>query len=189
MKRDYKRRRYFVDRMFQTKFIAKFCLAVIITSLLAGGLIFFLSRNSTTVAIENTRVVVKRTADFIFPVIVETVLVVSFFAGLVVLLMTLFISHKIVGPLVRLKRETDFLKDGDLRRNFSVRTKDQLRDLSKSLNLTCDALREKHKELQEKYNALRNFLQKDMLHGSTETKEELARILRELNSVLNYFKV
>ena len=58
-----KRRNYFIDKSFQTKFIIKFCMIVMVSSLLIGVFLFFLSRNLTTVAIENARVIVKSTSD------------------------------------------------------------------------------------------------------------------------------
>ena len=73
----YSRKHYFIDKEFQTKFILRFCGVVVVSSLLIGILIFLLSQNSTTVAIENTQVRVKTTADFILPVLVQTIIVVS----------------------------------------------------------------------------------------------------------------
>lgn len=181
----YTRKHYFIDKEFQTRFIVKFCAIVVVSSLLIGGLIFILSKNSTTVAIENTKIAVKSTADFILPVIMQTIIVVSAFSALAVAILTLFISHKISGPLYRLKREIDFLKEGDLSRNFNIRSKDQLQGLSKSLNEMCISLRQRYVDLNDKCKALKHYLEdKDF----KPQREEVVRILEELDKTLDNFK-
>ena len=184
-----KRRQYFISKGFQTKFILKFCLVVIMSSLMIGGLIFFLSRNSTTVAIDNTKVIVKSTADFILPVIIQTLLMVTIFSGIAVWIITLFISHKIAGPLYRLKREIDILKEGDLTRNFKIRAKDQIQDLARSLNLMCASLRLKHTELRNKYHRLKGYLEAKDFRVLPEQKEEFFKLEQDIDDILNYFKV
>ena len=154
----FRRRQYLVDKNFQVKFIFNFCVIVIISSLAIGALVFFLSRNSTTVAIENTKVTVKSTADFILPMLSLIVGVSAVFFSLVLGVLALVVSHRIVGPLYRLRRDIDMLKEGDFTKQFQVRNKDQLKDLAKSLGSMSLALREKHSELKKKSDSLRDFL-------------------------------
>ncbi|MFA7677427.1 MAG: methyl-accepting chemotaxis protein [Candidatus Omnitrophota bacterium] len=188
MGQKYKRRQYFIDRSFQTKFILRFCLVVIASALIIGGLVLFLSRNSTTVAIENTEVVVKGTADFILPVVVSTTLMVTLLSAIAVSLITLVTSHKIAGPLFRLKREIDFLKEGDLRRNFNIRSKDQLQNLSKSLNQMCEALRQRDIALKDKCSTLNDCLNAGNIVATGEGKDKIVGLLEEINSLLSRFK-
>jgi len=184
-----KRRQYFIDKGFQAKFILKFCLVVIISSLLVGNIIFYLSRNSTTVAIENTKVTVKRTADFILPIMTQTLLIVTVFSVLVVLLLMLFISHKISGPLYRLRREIDALKEGDLGRNFNIRAKDQLQDLARSLNEMCASLSEKYRVFKKESGTLNDYLKQKNFSVSESEKGEVIKILERIDEALNFFKV
>ena len=184
----YKRKNYFIDKNFQTKFILKFCLIVIVSSILIGGILFFLSRNSTTVTIENTKVTVKRTSDFILPVMIQTILIVSVSSALVVALLTIFISHKIAGPLYRLKKEIDALGDGNLGVNFYIRTDDQLQNLSGSLNQMVSSLRAKHLELKEKLKDINKSLEGNRLCLPDKEKEEMLKKLNDLESILNFFK-
>ena len=184
----YTRRNYFIDSRFQTKFILKFCAVVFVSSLLIGAIIFLLSRNSTTVAIENTRVQVKATADFILPVLVQTIVVVSIFSALVVAVLTLLISHKISGPLFRLKREIDTLRDGDLGRNFNIRASDQLQALSKSLNDMSISLRQRYVEVKDKCKNLKGLLEEKKYSLSEADKKQVAKVLEEIDGLLKRFK-
>ena len=93
----WRRRNYFIDKNFQSKFIIKFCIIVIISSLAVGVSIFYLSQNFTTVAIENAHVIVKKTSDFMLPIVAETLALVTLFSAIAVIILTLFTSHKIAG--------------------------------------------------------------------------------------------
>jgi len=188
-RRQNKRKRHFIDKDFQTKFILKFCAIVIISSLLIGGLMFLLSQDSTTVAIENTRVVVKRTADFILPLMTATLLIVTLITATTVIILTLLTSHKISGPLYRLKQEIDILKEADLTRNFNIRAKDQLQALAKSLSDMSDSLRTKHSDLKKKCSILITYLKDNNFRIQPEQKEDFSRMLQDIEDILNYFKV
>ena len=189
MAKGHKRRQYFIDRNFQAKFIIKFCAVVILFSLLAGGVLFLLSQNSTTVAIENTRVQVKRTSDFMLPLLIQTLLIAVIFSALATIYITLRTSHKISGPLYRLKREIDSLKDADLTCNFNIRTKDQLQALAKSLSEMSESLRQKHIELKKSCATLKDFLEKQNFSIPPEQREEFSGLLEKTEGILNSFKV
>lgn len=121
-----RRRNYFIDKSFQTKFILKFCSLNILASLLTAVLIYFLNRKTQTVAFENLELVVKSTADFIFPILLQTLVIVSLFIGIATLVVILVTSHKIAGPLYRLTLELKKIKTGDLSSPIHIRTHDQL---------------------------------------------------------------
>ena len=179
-----KRRNYFIDKSFQAKFIIKFCMIVTISSLLIGALLFFLSRHLTTVAIENAQVIVKSTSDFMLPIIIETILLVTIFAALAVIALTLFASHKIAGPLYRLKREIDLFKNGDLKANFTTRKSDQLQDLAGSLFDMGKVFNNRHSELKGKLIEVKRSLE-----DSQSDKQAILKKLGELEQALNYFKI
>ncbi|MCP4652508.1 MAG: methyl-accepting chemotaxis protein [Candidatus Omnitrophica bacterium] len=184
-----KRKQYLIDSNFQIKFILKFCLVVVLSSLLVVGLLLFLAKDSTTVAIENTQVLVKNTADFILPLTISAVLIGMLFSGGVVLILTLFTSHKISGPLYRLKNEVDNLTKGDFKRNFYIRGDDQLQNFSQSLDQMCNSLRDKHLALRNKYQYLKDYLEDKQFSLSDENKEEAAKALNDLGEELSGFKL
>ncbi|MBN3040576.1 MAG: methyl-accepting chemotaxis protein [Candidatus Omnitrophica bacterium] len=184
----FKRRNYFIDKKFQTKFIVKFCLIVVVSSALIVGGILYLSQNSNTVAIENTKVVVKRTSDFILPIVIITLAAVSLLSGITVFILTLLISHKISGPLFRLQREITSLASGDFRRNFRIRGDDQLQELSRSLDDMCKSLRNSNLEIRDNYASLKRFLEnKDYCIGKKDA-EEFLFLVDKLQSDLDNFK-
>lgn len=186
MEKKYKRRYFFIDKNFQTKFILKFCAIVIVSSLLIAGLLLFLSRDSTTVTIENTNVLVKKTADFILPMLIQTIVVVLAFSSIAVIIVTLFTSHKISGPLYRLKREVEALSKGDFKRNFNIRGNDQLQEFSQALKEMCDSLTDRQLRWKEKQSKLREYIENNL---PGEKKEPLLEILSEVEKEVDGFKI
>lgn len=178
------RRNYFIDKKFQTKFILKFCFIVILAAIAIGISLFLLSANSTTVAIENTKVTVKTTADFILPFILQTIIVVTIFSAISVILLTLFVSHKIAGPLYRLKREIDKLGQANFAANFQIRATDQLKDLSRSLTLMSNSLRDKMTAI--KAETLEAGKVIDGVYF--ENKKQIEDRIKRIESILDSFK-
>ncbi|KPK96711.1 MAG: hypothetical protein AMJ95_12625 [Omnitrophica WOR_2 bacterium SM23_72] len=184
-----RRKQYIVNRQLQVKFILRFCLKVIFASAAIGLLVFHFTKGSTTVAIENTRVMVKGTQDFILPVILTTVLSVCFFASLAVFLSTLMMTHRIAGPIYRLNREVEKLKQGDLTCSFKVRVKDEFQGLARNLHEMSGILRENYSDLKIKTEQLKNFLSERNYSLSGQDKELFLGRMKEINELLDYFKV
>ncbi|MFA5271908.1 MAG: hypothetical protein WC412_06190 [Candidatus Omnitrophota bacterium] len=178
------RRNYFIDKTFQAKFILKFCVIVIVASLAIGGLLLLLASNSTTVAIENTKVTVKTTADFIFPFLIQTLLVVTAFSAISVVFLTLFVSHKIAGPLYRLKKEIEKVSEGNLAANFQIRTNDQLKNLAMSLTTMSGYLKDKITSLKKEINELNKAVEK----FPSDNKQNIEAELKIIESIINNFK-
>ncbi|MDD5195414.1 MAG: hypothetical protein PHQ96_07085 [Candidatus Omnitrophica bacterium] len=179
-----KRRNYFIDKKFQTEFILRFSFIVIIASLCLGLFLIYLTKESTTVTIENAHVQVKSTADFIFPLLIQTLLVVTVISALLVALLTLLASHKIAGPLYRIRKELELVKSGSFLPNFHIRKGDQMQDLADSLFEVVSLLRDKHKTLKAK-----NLELKKIIEANPENKEGIKALINDLENTLDYFKV
>ncbi len=173
-----KRRNYFIDRDFQGKFILKFCLIVIFGGILTAGLLYFLSRKSTTVSIVDSRVVVRTTADFLLPLLLQTVIVVAVMVGIAVAILSMLFSHKIAGPLYRFRKVMEKLEQGDFSSNFHIRNYDQFKDLADQLNAMIVSVR-------TRVNAAKDLVGKLKKKKNNISDEEI----EELEKNINYFKV
>ena len=111
--RKHQRRNYYIDKGFQTKFIVKFCLLVAFGSALTVVLIYWLAQHSTTVGIADGRVAVHATAEYLLPLLLQTVFIELVIVSLAAIVMTVLFSHKLAGPLHRLKLMLAKLGEGD----------------------------------------------------------------------------
>ncbi len=188
----YKRRIYFIEKSFQAKFILKFCALVVFGGLLTIGLLYLLAMQSTSVAFVNSRVVVRTTADFILPVLIQTVLIVTVIVGLATIAVTLFVSHKIAGPLFRFKKVMQELEGGDFSSDFHIRHLDQLQDLADTFNNTIKKIRERIQALKDGLKALKDKLDSISENEISENKRalllELKKVSEELDRATRYFK-
>jgi len=140
------RRNYYIDKDFQTKFILKFCSLIAFGSLLTVALIYWLAGHSTTVGIANGRVAVHSTAEYLLPLLLQTVFVVLVLVSLATIVMTLFVSHKIAGPLYRLKAMLGVLGTGDFSSSMRLREDDQLQQVAAAYNEAVEKLNGKIKK-------------------------------------------
>lgn len=187
-----RRRIYFIEKAFQAKFILKFCALVVFGGLLTIGLLYFLAMKSATVSFVNSRVVVRSTADFILPILIQTVAIVVVIVGFATVIVTLFVSHKIAGPLYRLKKVMQELEGGDFSQDFHIRHLDQLQDLAKTFNSAIKKIRERMQILKEGLDILEKGLNNISENEISENKRillfELKKVSEELSRASRYFK-
>jgi len=139
----HERRRIRVVRMgFQRNFILKFCAVIILAALIITAIVYGLSMATATTAFENSRLVIKRTSDFILPLLLLSSLVAIIAAGAIAIAMTLLVSFRIAGPLYRLEKDVAEVNKGNLGVEIRLRNKDELKDLAETLNQLLKFFRE-----------------------------------------------
>ncbi len=139
------RRNYYIDKSFQTKFILKFCSLVVLGSGLIVALIYWLAQHSTTVGIANGRVSVHTTAEYLLPLLLQTVFLELVVVSLVAIVMTLLFTHKIAGPLYRFKLMLGHLGEGDFSTSMKLRGGDQLQEVAVAYNEAVEKINGKIK--------------------------------------------
>jgi methyl-accepting chemotaxis protein len=192
IKEAYKRRTYFIEKGFQTRFILKFCLLVIIGGLLIVCSLYFFASRSTTVSIVDSRVVVRTTADFLLPILVQTVLVVTIIVGVASIFVALFVSHSIFGPLYRFKNVIRVLGDGDFSTGFHIRRNDQMQVLAEEFNEMITKIRANLNLVKNNSYSLQakldNLSEQDLPQQERSVLRELKKISEELQGTLKFFK-
>jgi methyl-accepting chemotaxis protein len=188
----HRRRNYFIDREFQTKFILKFCTLVAAAGFLFMSILYFSVMQSTAVSIVDSRVVVRSTADLILPILIQTVIVVTIIVSLATIAVTLFVSHKIAGPLYRFRKVMQELENGNFASEFQIRRPDQLQDLAGAFNSMIRKVRDELKQLKENSISLKDKLESLTEQEISEMKRpilsELKRISEELSKLVRNFK-
>jgi len=129
-----RRKNYFINKKFQALFIIKFCTLVIIGTAISGGIIYWMSRSTVTSTFENSRLIIKSTADFILPSVLLSSALVMIFVGICAIAITLFTSHRIAGPLYHIQKNLEELSQGNLNVNFDLRKTDEIKVLADTLN-------------------------------------------------------
>ncbi len=142
-KQQYRRKNYFIKKEFQTKFILKFCLLLLAGVIISTAMLFYFSQDTLTSSFQHSRLVIENTAFAILPTIVYTSLTTLALLTVSTIIFTLFISHKIAGPMYRFELDLEEIGKGDLTKKISLRKNDQAAELAISINKMTAGLREK----------------------------------------------
>ena len=132
----YKRKQYLVDRGYQLRFVSRVFVVVlavaVVSSLIATALIW---TNMYNPAMEEQ---VNLVACLI--AIASTLLIELLLSIPIVFFLGIRQSHRIVGPMNRVKRTLEAIGTGDFSQRIILRQGDALEDLAKSINQMAEKL-------------------------------------------------
>jgi methyl-accepting chemotaxis protein len=150
-----KRKHYFINKGFQVSFILKFCFLLFVGVVISTGLLFVFSQDSLTSSFQQSRLEIRNTGIAILPSVVYTNLITLALITVAAIIVTLFVSHKIAGPLFRFEKELDEISKGNLTKRVELREKDQGKDMAESLNIMVSSFHEKISDIQKDLQSLR----------------------------------
>jgi methyl-accepting chemotaxis protein len=144
------RRKYFINRKFQTEFSLRFVLIIAAASI--SLLFFFLynSRGTMTAGYNGSEVQLLQTGSYFLPSLIVSTIVIVLFSSLTGVFAMVFLSHRIVGPLFRFQASLRELHSGDLTRRFNLRDRDQFKDLADQINTLSNVMDEKIGEIKKR---------------------------------------
>lgn len=133
--RPYKRKQFLVDRQYQLRFVTRIFMVVlavaVISSLISTALIMgSLSDPSLP----------QHTFVYCLITIAITLLTELLIAIPIVLILGIRQSHRIVGPMNRIKRMLEAIGNGDYSQRIVLRQGDALEELAKSINQMSESL-------------------------------------------------
>jgi methyl-accepting chemotaxis protein len=133
-KPSYARRRYFINRKFQLEFSLRFLLIIAAASIAVMLLFFYNSRGTMSVGYTGSEVKLLQTGAYFLPSLILSTVVIVIFSCLAGAIALILLSHRFAGPLFRFQATLDELSAGNLTRRFSLRHKDQFKDLADRIN-------------------------------------------------------
>ena len=175
-----RRKNYYIKKRFQRNFILKFFTLLLLGALISGAIIYFMSRSTLTTTFDNSRLAIRSTADYILPSVLLSGVAVMIIVGFAAIIMTLFASHKIAGPLYRIGKDIDELASGNLNLRFVLRGGDEIKELASKLDNMALSLKSKVSAI----NAALVLLEASSKDASPETKKSI-QDLREAISKFN----
>ena len=170
-----RRKNYFIKKSFQTKFSLRFVLLIALEALLITGLFFYISKGTLTTGYSGAELRIEKTSNFFYMSFIFIILITAIGIGMVGMLVFIFYSHRIAGPLFRFQRSLQDLSGGDLTGRIHLRRKDQLGDMAESVNHTAESLDRQIGRLKKEIHACAK---------SGPTKESVAR----LKEMVDFFK-
>lgn len=188
-----KRKNFYIDKVIQNDFIVKFSSLVGASAIVIVGLLYLFARFSTTIAIIKARVVVASTADFLLPLFVQTVVIVTIFVSIATVFMALFVSHKIAGPLYRFKQTFNELGSGNFTNQIRLRKDDQLQEVAGDFNQMLTTVRNQLHQAQESLVDIKKDMDAIGEFGVEDSKRkqfaDLKHKVSDLEKAIKFFRI
>lgn len=179
----FQRKTVLVKRTLQIKYIGMVFLSVLMASVIVGGDVYY---SLTRLMLVECPSVPDRVVTLSGVLAVK----VALYLGLM-LLISLYVSHRFAGPIYRFEKSAQAVAEGDLTHRVSLRTGDELMELQEEFNGMLAALqalvqkdRNLARRLAERVDEVAKRLPQD-----SPAREDLKALKLELEHVTKSFKV
>ena len=186
-KKTWRRRNYFIDKGFQTRFVMRFLAVVMAGSAMSGYVMYERISATTERALYSSHVKLASAGALVLPDILGVNMGAASVVLLAVAAITLVLSHRIAGPMYRMERSLEDMAGDDLTGNFRLRSADELKGLSESLERMGGGLRERFDGLREQAGevdraacSLLDFYERTLYDPSGRDTEQERRRISEL---------
>jgi methyl-accepting chemotaxis protein len=150
-----KRRKYYVEKKFQTKYLLLTLLLLL--SYTSVFLIILFAPYIFTLYFDNP-LAEKAEASRVLLILHRNVWSAIFAVIILFGAVSIFVTHKIAGPLHRLKKSLSMITQGNLDVKIKLRKGDDLQDLAEHVNILVEELRTVVIALKTDYDLLSNYI-------------------------------
>jgi len=119
-----------VEKEFQRWLLVRIFGVIILSSVLAALILFFYARHETITSFYSAHIKIRRVSDLLLPVIFCGASVSLVAGGL----LAFFLPQKIAGPIFRIEKELQLVRDGDLTVVIKLRKHDTLKSFAAKIN-------------------------------------------------------
>lgn len=196
MEGKFKRRRYFVAKRFQLKYVSLILLLMFLTAALCSYVVYYTSMLLMGEKLAN--VYPQGRLVHIMKIVNFRILLSLIFVSPLVVVIGIFLSHRIAGPINRMEKFLSGIAQGNLTGQLVLRRKDELIAIADGINYLVDNLREAvinekmhlNKVSTELAN-LRKALEAKPVDQAkvTETLNRLNSAEKDLNKALDRYKL
>jgi methyl-accepting chemotaxis protein len=134
MGKSMKRRKYFIKKDYQGKLLLSGFLIVVGGGILFNVLLGFLSADSLTISYSNQELQLGQTPLMLFKQGLAANWLLIVLGGGLVMLASLLLSHRVVGPIYRFEATLDDMLKGNLNTTIHLREKDEGKELAQKIN-------------------------------------------------------
>ena len=134
MKRTWRRRNFFIKKEFQGKYIFSFFIFVLAGAALFTTVFGLLSADTLTITYKGSDLQIGRTPVVLLKEIVKTNWIFIVAGGFLVVIASIFLTHRVAGPLFRFEKTLEEMKKGNFTPEIRLRSKDEAKELARMFN-------------------------------------------------------
>jgi methyl-accepting chemotaxis protein len=193
MKRNWRRRNYFIKKELQGKYIFTFFLLVLAGSVLFTAIFSFMSADTMTIVYKDSSLRLGRTPMILSREILGAHWLFIVIGGLLVVVLAMFMTHRFAGPMYRLEKSVEEMIRGNFNFEIRLRAKDEAKELAAMMNELNTVLSERLKEIKTLTGTIGRHIE-EARNAETANKaiEELDRAIAlnaEIGKALGGFKL
>jgi methyl-accepting chemotaxis protein len=183
MTTDNKRKIKLIDRSFQFRLMGKFVLINTVILVLFGALIYVFFSSEISANLASAHVMYRNVSEMLLPIVLTLSVLNILFTAIVIVVVVLYSSHKIAGPVYRFNEALKAVTAGDLAPLTRIREKDQFQELSDSFGEMTGVLSRDMGELKKGIEALKS------LHAQSAGADDIDAALSRLEEIAGKYKL
>lgn len=178
MEKKWKRRNFFIKKELQGRYIFSFFILVILGSVLYTAIFSILSANTLTIVYKGNNLVLGQTPYILFTQMLKANWILMLSGGVIVVIISVFLTHRFAGPIYRFERTIDEMARGNLDFNITLRKHDEGQELADAINRLKNTLSSNVESMRELSDSIETHLSKAsaaLPEGQTEAHTALNR--------------
>ena len=136
----YRRKRYFIAKKFQLKYVGMILLLVSLTAIMCSYIIYYTMMLTMGDKLANVYPQ-GRLMSIVNMVNFRILLATIFLVAPLVVIIGIYASHKIAGPIYRIEKFLGSMADGDLSLPLTLRRNDELISLASGISRVVDSVK------------------------------------------------
>ncbi len=187
----------FINRDFKIRFILLFCLIVFISAAISGAILYVVTYQDIGAVYLQSKSILRDSKALLVPAVFITIIFQTIIITVIVAALTLFASHKIVGPLYRLGDGLKKAYNRDLTCSIRFRATDPIGQIADIFNYMTGSLCQRIGKLEQRLLRLKDIEKQldDAIAGNNIGKDKLEVVknsleceIAEIKKVLAEFK-
>lgn len=183
----HRRRTFLIKTGLQLRYMGIIVTTMLLVAFGVGWVIYYTTWNKIETTPDLTIDKLANIFDEVNGLLIRWIFVFLF----AIAILSIFVSHKIAGPVYRLERTTRIIARGDLTHSVKLRQGDELRDLQDAFNTMQESLRKmvaKDREVIGRLIAAGNRLN-DTIGKKKHDPEAIEGVARDLYSVIEELRL
>lgn len=144
--RSWKRRNFFIKKDFQGKFMLRSFILILAGAFVFAAILSVFSAHTVTMTYEDSYLRLDRTPKALMQEVIRAYGLYIFLLGIVISGISLFLSHRVAGPLYRLEKSVEEIMKGNLAFKITLRQKDETKELADLMNTMIGSLSSRIKD-------------------------------------------
>lgn len=189
MSQQHKRRNYFIKKDLQGKHVFTYFAFVIIGSILFSVIFSLFAANTLTISYDNYDLKLGATPLILFEKILTAEWLFILLGGILIVIASLFLSHRVAGPIFVFERTLDSMTKGDISKTIHLRKKDEGKELAVKINSFNIVLSSHIGEMRKLADEMETSLAQLQEESSSDQINNLLSSTKQLRDILSSFTI